>query len=172
MFIFEKKTMAKIINFCLQNDTLETPISGDERIKTWKNEEPRPIENSEIQESQILNDILHLADELKNTSLSILDSDSNFAFSLNKKTILGLLNQEGCEGISFIINAKLVNTKRVLNLKAIPVNDKVEELYNDERFLSSQKSVFVCLNATECPPKSGCPVGIVKTFDLFLNKDK
>lgn len=108
--------MAKIINLCLPNDKLSTQISGEERILTWKNEIPAKFE--EIFEENILNDILNLEKELMNTQLSFSDSESNFAFSLNKNMIQELINQEGCEGISFIVSARLENSKPVLNLKS------------------------------------------------------
>lgn len=161
--------MAKIINLCLPNDKLSTQISGEERILTWKNEIPAKFE--EIFEENILNDILNLEKELMNTQLSFSDSESNFAFSLNKNMIQELINQEGCEGISFIVSARLENSKPVLNLKAIPVNERVEELYKDLRFLDVNKEIYICTEPTECPPKPGCPVGIVKSFDLFQRKN-
>lgn len=75
-------------------------------------------------------------------------------FTINKRILTKILDQDDCEGIRVFLSSKEGENVLTTNVDLKPVNSLLEEL----DVINSEREVLMCKTLTECPPpKNPCP---------------
>jgi hypothetical protein len=158
----------------LQNIFLENEgknLTADERRATWNSEEI-------VREVSTTDETDALALDLSNFVTTFVKSDwvdpnlepreeLGLMFTVHKKLLIELLEQDDCEGIRVFISSASSDGKTRTNIALKPVDATLEELDKimPDALIKFSKAL------TECPPETRCPSNSFSSFKKVLKSN-
>lgn len=158
----------------LQNIFLENEgkdLTAKERRASWNSEKIVSEESTTDETDTLANDLSNFVTTfVKNDWVdSNLEprEELGLMFTVHKKLLLELLEQDDCEGIRVFISSAASDGKTRTNIALKPVDATLEELDK----IKPDALIKFSKKLTECPPETRCPSKSFSTFKEVLKNN-